>query len=404
MKRINCWALVLLTVILVIGVWSVSAFASSPTPVDPSDTLEVSIKTTEGMTVLHTYDSAEMSDLAKGNNIKYSSIDNMPATVRTIATGVYIEDLLDDIQQYTDIDVWEFYKLRFISTDGAKGIFTYDDLFEDRYYFSSLHEDGHGLDEDGEITYDVGEGTLVKPMLSIDAEQERLPSPSGDDRGVYYPEQYTILFGMSESELDNVEKMTSDYKRGVCQLVIDMGSYSVPTSDTVSGITLDQSMVTIAVGKKLQLTATISPSTAANKNVNWTTSDATVATVSSEGLVTGISSGTVTITAISEEDISISSSCKITVSQPSSGGSNDIEVSGISLNKSKLTLAVGGSSTLIATVTPSNATDRNVDWESSNTEIVSVDDDGTVKGLKEGVANITATAGNYEAACTSYSK
>mgnify|MGYP000906733399 CR=1 FL=1 len=119
--------LLLLTVMLVIGVWSGSALAV--TAVDPSDTLLISIKIGEKTTDLHTYDKSELEALAKGQNVSYSSIDNMPATVKTVASGVYVEDLLNNIQKYTNIDVWKFSKLRFTSTDGAKGIFTYDDLF-----------------------------------------------------------------------------------------------------------------------------------------------------------------------------------------------------------------------------------------------------------------------------------
>ena len=403
--------LVVLMTVLLIGVSSVVALAFAPTEVHPSDTLEVSIKTSDGTTVLHTYDEAEMEDLAEGKNIKYSSIDSMPWTVKTVASGVYVEDLLDDVQQYTDIDVWDFDRLKTVSMDKAVCGYDHNDLFEDRYYYPNLET--NGLNEDSEITYDPGKGVKVKPMLSISAEQERLPSPSNsDDARSTNPEQYTILFGMSEYELSIVgdgdtdeEKeeweRTSQFKRGVCKLVIDMGSYVV-YDDDVTGVSLDHSEVEINVGKKLQLTATISPDTAGNKDVSWESSNTVVATVSSSGLVSGLSSGTAVITAISDEDDTISASCTVTVSSSGGGGSSSgsVDVSGIVLDKSTVTLAVGGEKTMTATVSPSDADDRTVTWKSGNSGIATVNANGLIKGIKEGVTEITATAGKYSAVCT----
>ena len=400
-KNTNRIILILLTVVMMIGVWSTLALATSPSEVDPSDTLVVSIKTADGTTDLYTYSLSEMNGLAEGTNIAYSSIDSMPSTVKTVASGVYVKDLLDDVQkhlddlpQYTGLDVWDFAKLKFIATDGAIGSFTYDDLFDIRYYYPDLEK--YGLNEDGEIAGSVGDGILVDPMLSITATQERLPDPGSGDSRCTNPERFTILFGMSEEELENVKKRTSDFKRGVCKLVIDMGSYST----AVSGISLEQSSATIAVGKKLQLTATIDPATAANQDVTWATSDAAVASVSSSGLVAGLATGTVTITATSAGDSMKSVTCTITVTQASADQDQEIAVTGIVLGKSQLTLAVGGESTLTATVSPSNATNPTVTWSSSATAIATVDQNGVVKGIKEGIAKITATSGGKSAVCT----
>ncbi|MEL7566866.1 MAG: Ig-like domain-containing protein [Dehalobacterium sp.] len=392
---------VLMAFVLMIGLFSASALAVDS--VDPSDTLDVYLKTSAGTTFLHTYDLSEMEDLAKGEDIEYSSIDSMPATVYTIATGVYVEDLLDDVQEYTEMDVWDFSRLRFKATDGATGNFTYDDLFEDRYYYPGLHEDGHGLNEDQEIDYEVGEGIPVDPMLAIEAWQTRKPMP-GEYRDPYEPECYTILFGMSEEELEKVKKRTSDYKRGICELTIDMGNVSPPTTEevAVTGIDLDKPAAEITVGNKLQLNATIEPNNATNKGVKWETSDDSVAAVSSEGLVTGVAAGTATITATADGDDTVSKTCTITVSpqdnsennsgNDSGNDSESISVSKVVLSKSELTIAVGKEKTLTATVSPANASDRDVTWKSSDTGIAKVDQDGTVKGIKEGGVTITATA------------
>ena len=81
----------------------------------------------------------------------------------------------------------------------------------------------------------------------------------------------------------------------------------------VESVTLDKTVATIEVEEALQLKATVLPMEAANKNVVWTSSDATVATVSAEGVVTGLTVGTTTITATSEDNNEIKATCEITV-------------------------------------------------------------------------------------------
>jgi len=75
-------------------------------------------------------------------------------------------------------------------------------------------------------------------------------------------------------------------------------------------------------------------------------------------------------------------------------------VSGVTLNRSKLNLAVGRSYTLLATVLPANAEDKTVDFTSSDEAVAAVTDEGVVTGVAEGEATITASAGGHSAECT----
>ena len=72
----------------------------------------------------------------------------------------------------------------------------------------------------------------------------------------------------------------------------------------------------------------------------------------------------------------------------------EVEVTGISINKQELTLAVGKTETLIATVLPDNAKEKNVTWSSSNSFVATVMPNGLVTGLGEGTTTIVATAHN----------
>ena len=79
-----------------------------------------------------------------------------------------------------------------------------------------------------------------------------------------------------------------------------------------------------------------------------------------------------------------------------------IPVTGVTLNKASMTLTVGSSERLTATVAPSDATDKSVTWASSNTAVATVDSNGTVTAVSTGTATITVTTadGAKTAACT----
>ena len=167
-------------------------------------------------------------------------------------------------------------------------------------------------------------------------------------------------------------------------------SFSIP----VTGVKLNKTSQTIAAGKKVTLTPTISPSNASNKNVTWKSSNTAVATVSSKGVVTAKKKGTAVIT-VTTADQKKTATCKITVTQP---------VTGVRLNRTKLTLGNGQSVTLKATVSPSNANNKKVTWKSSNTNLATVSSSGkvTTKASANGTVKITATTvdGKKVAACT----
>jgi hypothetical protein len=90
------------------------------------------------------------------------------------------------------------------------------------------------------------------------------------------------------------------------------GGSSKPSEERVSAIIVDKTTMTLEVGKTGTITATVSPSNATNKKVNWTTSDANVATVDN-GVVTAKATGSATITATSDADSSKKASCVVTV-------------------------------------------------------------------------------------------
>ena len=106
------------------------------------------------------------------------------------------------------------------------------------------------------------------------------------------------------------------------------GSFTVNRQAvSVTGVTLDKSKITLAVGGNATLTATVSPSNSTNKGVTWSSSDTSIATVNNSGKVTGVKAGAATIT-VTTEDGGYTATCKVTVTDatglPQTGDSNNM--------------------------------------------------------------------------------
>jgi uncharacterized protein YjdB len=161
-----------------------------------------------------------------------------------------------------------------------------------------------------------------------------------------------------------------------------------------TGVTLNKTSTTISVGVAETLVATVLPSNATNKNVAWSSSSPSVANVNSSGLVTGVSTGSATII-VSTQQGGYTAFCSITVNPA------HVAPTGVSLNKTAMTLGLGSSETLVATVQPSNATNKNVTWSSSNPSVAMVNASGLVTGVTAGAATIVAATqeGGHTATC-----
>lgn len=150
----------------------------------------------------------------------------------------------------------------------------------------------------------------------------------------------------------------------------------------VSGISLEKEVLKMTVGETYRLTAKVSPEDATDKTVVWKSEDESIATVDGEGLVKAIKGGSkTTIIAASGE---FSASCTVMIEK------EVIPVKGITLNKDLIEMALGTSCRLSATITPSDATDKTIIWESSDETIAVVSSSGVVGSLKEGDVTITA--------------
>lgn len=167
---------------------------------------------------------------------------------------------------------------------------------------------------------------------------------------------------------------------------------NVTVFQPVKGVTLSAEKLTLTVGRTKTLVATVTPEKASNKKVTFKTSDKSVVTVNSKGVVDAVGPGQATVTVRTEEGF-YTAKCVITVIEP---------VSSVSLDKKSTTIELGKSKTLIATVSPSKATNKDVTWRSSNPLVARVTQSGTITAIAVGTAVITCTTddGGYKASCT----
>ena len=160
----------------------------------------------------------------------------------------------------------------------------------------------------------------------------------------------------------------------------------------VKSVSLNKTSATLGAGSTLQLKATVSPSTATNKNVKWKSSNTEIVKVSSSGKVTAVANGSALVSCITVDGQYVAI-CKITV--------KTIEVLGVKLDKSSLSLGIGSSYTLKATVVPADATNQNVIWESTDSTVATVSSSGKVTAVSGGQCRIRAVTkdGSYIATC-----
>ena len=154
-----------------------------------------------------------------------------------------------------------------------------------------------------------------------------------------------------------------------------------------TNITLNKVDYSLGINETYKLVATVNPDNTTDKTVKWRSSNSTIVSVKN-GKIKGLKTGTATITA--ETINGKTASCKITVGQ---------SVNSISLSQSNVSIGTGSSPSVTVKVSifPSNATNKNITWISSNTNVATVTN-GRIKGIHSGTATITARTNNGKTA------
>ena len=162
-------------------------------------------------------------------------------------------------------------------------------------------------------------------------------------------------------------------------LFVAAGETIYPESITISGSS------TVNVGEDVQLSVSYAPSNTNKKVVSWESNETGIATVSNTGLVHGVSDGVaqITVKALKEDNTYATDTMFITV--------NNVPVTGVSLNKATASLSLGKTLQLSPTISPTNATNKDVTYSSSNSSIAKVSTSGVVTPAAVGSCTITVT-------------
>lgn len=155
-------------------------------------------------------------------------------------------------------------------------------------------------------------------------------------------------------------------------------------------IVLNTTNQELKIGDEFQLTATIEPENTTDKSITWESNDDKIATVTEEGLVKAVGVGKAIITVTSGN---VSVTCNIEV--------EPIQVTGISLSHEDIEIEITDEFELHATVSPVDATNKKINWTSSDERIAKVNEEGIVLGISKGQIKITAKTedGGYTKEC-----
>lgn len=205
----------------------------------------------------------------------------------------------------------------------------------------------------------------------------------------------TVTWASSDNNIATVDDngLVTAVAAGETKVTASCGDLFAECVITVEGIaaesiTLNKTSLEMELDETAQLTATVLPEDAENKEVSWSSSDSKIATVDANGLVTAVAAGKATVTASCGN---ITADCAVTV--------NGRKSESITLDKESITLFEGETEQLTATVLPADAEDKTVTWTSSDNSVATVDGNGLVTAVAEGNATITATNTTLSATC-----
>ena len=219
------------------------------------------------------------------------------------------------------------------------------------------------VDADGYWEVSLDNGTTWQSVLDVNGQKVKARATTADLQITEDEESVTIVYNGKTFVLPKAPKV-------------------VPAT----GIRLTKTTAELDEGETLELFYKLEPSDATTQGVVWASDNNDVATVDKDGLVTAVKAGTATITVSVKGQPEIKATCTITVK------SSSIAVTKLTLSESSAEVSIGKTLTLSCTIEPSNATNKELIWSSSDETIATVDAQGVVTGVKAGTVTITVAS------------
>lgn len=198
-----------------------------------------------------------------------------------------------------------------------------------------------------------------------------------------------VITAIKEGKATITVKSKDGFKSSSCEVTVN----KEPSIIHVSSVSLSETTLDLETGDRYTLQATVLPTDATDKSLSWSSSDDSIVTVTNKGKLTALKAGEATIT-VTTKDGGLTASCTVNVTQ------KVVPVNGVSLNYSELELSVNSSENLLAKVLPTNATNKEVIWSSTNESVATVVD-GLVTAISVGEAIIVVETvdGGYQDYC-----
>lgn len=252
------------------------------------------------------------------------------------------------------------------------------------------------LENDYSMTFEQNSGHIDSIGMNgywlefLAAKERYIVEMDGSERAIVVDEFKTSLTDRTVSSLTFTWHYANPNNTVISNADVALTSLSITGSSSVSN-----------ASNEAQFGVTYSPSNTTQRGVSWSiVSGSDYAAITQNGLLTvknGANSDTVKIRATSKVNTSIYADKSVTVTYKAA----TVAVTGVTINKAVLSLSIGDSETLVATVVPERATDKSVVWSSSAPSIASVDQSGKVTAKSAGSAVITVKTndGSFTASC-----
>lgn len=235
-----------------------------------------------------------------------------------------------------------------------------------------------------ELSMTKGEDVTLKPTIAPENATNQTVIWKSSDENIAAVDENGAVTAVAEGTATitaTIKKTTAD----------DAETMDVTCEVTVLGegelarVELNQTKLSLTTGGSEQLEATVFPTDVTDATLTWSSDSEDIASVSNDGTVTAVAAGTATIKVTAAKgDKEVTAECEVTVTDA-------VPVTGITLDQGTLDLKVGGEQTLQATVTPEDATSKDITWSSSAENIATVDQNGKVSAIAAGKAVITAS-------------
>ncbi len=287
------------------------------------------------------------------------------------------------------------------SVDPTTGVITAKNSSSETITITLTYKDNGNFETGGEGEYAGGVPDMTIEVTVIDGIQLNYTEVTIHTKGTVLLEPVLtnrieeVYWSSSDERIAKVENgLVTGIKEGTAVItakqtingIVKKATCTVYVEASVEEVTLDPKEITLGIGKYETIQASVKPSSLQGVSLKWVSSDEAIVKITENGrlsvTIQGVAGGTAVISAINQDNVVVGF-CSVTVLQP---------VEGMTLSESTVTARIGAKVQLRATITPDNATNQEVTWKSSNTNVATVSKNGLVTMKSAGTASIICTS------------